>query len=272
MFSPLHIGSRRVGNLQQTRYYLPARTLWGAVTARLTRKTSEAWKENYKGVGGLVDQNLRFSYFYPVAGKDSRLIWPWDNSNGRFEWTFINSQAGSPIENQSRAALDGGLHETEYIMPVGRDGRQVYLLGYVFAREEEAGIAGWREELSRLQLGGDRSYGWGRVSCEKEDVIKAADLFGNKLDLAYRNNNSEAPDGPLVCLEKNEPLLAHVECGKKDTCLSGQVEILAGRLTGQDGQFGRAFAQLQACWQPGSKIMADKQQFCIGPKGIWYPV
>jgi len=31
LHSPLHIGYHKIGNLQRTRYYIPARNLWAAV-------------------------------------------------------------------------------------------------------------------------------------------------------------------------------------------------------------------------------------------------
>ena len=37
LLAPLHIGYRKVGNLMQSRGYVPGKNLWAALTARLTR-------------------------------------------------------------------------------------------------------------------------------------------------------------------------------------------------------------------------------------------
>lgn len=62
VLSPIHIGWRKIGNLQQTRPYVTGRSLWGALTARLTR---ELGNSNYLHIGDLVDKHLAFTYFYP---------------------------------------------------------------------------------------------------------------------------------------------------------------------------------------------------------------
>src|SRR5213082_2804295 len=61
LLSPMHIGWRKVGNLQQTRPYVLGRSLWGALTARLTRISGS---NDYSEIGEQVDQQLAFTYFY----------------------------------------------------------------------------------------------------------------------------------------------------------------------------------------------------------------
>src|SRR5437588_6306984 len=65
LLSPLHIGWRKLGNLQQTRPYVTGRTLLGALTARITR---EQGSNEYTEIGKLVDKQLTFTYFYPSRG------------------------------------------------------------------------------------------------------------------------------------------------------------------------------------------------------------
>jgi hypothetical protein len=74
LLAPMHIGWRKLGNLQQTRPYVTGRNLWGALTARLTR---ELGSNKYEFVGKQVDDCMRFTYFYPSVSKDNVEPWPW---------------------------------------------------------------------------------------------------------------------------------------------------------------------------------------------------
>ncbi len=67
LISPAHIGWKKVGNLQITRPYVTGKTLWGALTARLVRDEK---KNNYNDIGKKVDDELRFTYFYPSITQD----------------------------------------------------------------------------------------------------------------------------------------------------------------------------------------------------------
>jgi hypothetical protein len=111
LLSPMHIGWRKLGNLQQTRPYLTGRTLWGALTARLTREAGGIGKD-YEAIGKKVDEQLAFTYFYPSTVKDSikDSLWPWpDKKWDEFAWKFMGSYAGTSLSN-GRNAEDGSLH------------------------------------------------------------------------------------------------------------------------------------------------------------------
>src|SRR5690348_1055610 len=98
LHSPVHIGWRKVGNLQQTRPYLIGRTLWGALTARLTR---EQGGTKYDDVGRAVDKLLTFTYFYPSTEPhpEKVTLWPWARQWDEFAWTFLNSYASTALDN-----------------------------------------------------------------------------------------------------------------------------------------------------------------------------
>lgn len=278
LLSPMHIGWRKVGNLQQTRRYVTARTIWGALTARLAREAGAAKDKGlYQEMGKKVDNNLRFSYFHLVDQPEVELnccdtsgLWPWQfkkNNNGGenlglFDWKYLNCYAGSPINSQ-KVAEDGGLHETEYIMPFTREGKQVYLLGWVCERKGYE-INNWKEALNRIQLGSERSYGWGRLACTniEEDLT----MFGAKLDLEYNE--------PVVVMPRNGYVTAHVSLSdigpdKLENDFEGSIEMLTGRLTKEASKYGRAFDVLQPCWAPGTRVLTEKK-FSLGPKGIYF--
>ena len=70
--TPLHIGyiPFKGSVVSPTRYYVPGRNLWGAVTKRVTEHLCEnPTANNYKNIGKQIMENFRFSYFYLYDGK-----------------------------------------------------------------------------------------------------------------------------------------------------------------------------------------------------------
>ncbi len=275
LLSPMHIGWRKVGNLQQTRPYVPSRTFWGALTARLARDAGAVRDETlYHKIGKKIEDDLRFSYFYITDQIEMDLScssvsngWPWKEKGnkkdvpGSFDWKYINSFAGSPITEQ-RVTEEGGLHETEYIMPFTREGKRVCLVGLAFERgKASADIKNWKEAIAHIQLGGERSYGWGKVALAGK-IVETNKLFGAALDLGK--------DDPMIVIPAGGFVTSHV--GLDETVnlegFAGPVEMLAGRLTAQAARHGRNFAPLLPCWAPGT-VLAKEKKFSIYSKGIW---
>src|SRR5439155_24257778 len=135
--------------------------------------TRELGRNDYNEIGKQVDQQLAFTYFYPSPLPDSVPLWPWTKQWDKFAWSFLGSYASTALVNAHNAE-SGSLHETEYIAPYLRheepnqEPSPVYLVGYIFA-EENCELP-WRKVLDKLQLGGERSYGWGRVQLKDEPI------------------------------------------------------------------------------------------------------
>jgi hypothetical protein len=281
LLSPLHIGWRKVGNLQQTRPYLPGRNLRGALAARLTRDFGE--KQDYQETEEKIDKFLRFTYFYPaaltdiqkfyselVAGTDFKKtdwLWPWKDPE-KFSWLFLDSYASTAISDK-RTAEEGALHETEFISHRTKEDKQVGLVGYAFARND-CNLP-WKEVLNRLQFGGERTYGWGRVALwgREPKKLKAEEskikCFGYTV-YPGRSKDDTFGGGPVFSLEKEEFLLAHtkaevVEC-------QGAIEPVAGRTTKDGAFFGREISMAEICWVPGSKVK-QAAKFCLVKEGLW---
>jgi hypothetical protein len=264
LLSPMHIGWRKLGNLQQTRPYVTGRSLWGALTARLTRELGLG-SGGYDKIGKQVDQQLAFTYFYPSTSADPSTIelWPWGDDWDKFAWTFLGSYASTALEN-GHSAEAGSLHETEFIAPYTRTEKSVYLVGYIFEREDCQ--LDWRNTLNKLQLGGERSYGWGRVRLEEPcKAVKDNKCFGYELDCEG--------DHLLLTAPKDTQLLAHTIVDNAD--ISGNrggrevaIEPLIGRETRNSSGFGRSFSVPEICWAPGGKVSKD-EMFQIQKKGIW---
>ncbi len=256
--SPMHMGQAKMGNLQITRPYVHGKALWGALTARITRETTPARAEDYQTVGKQVNDELAFSYFYPATGEEVDL-WPWDDPE-RFAWRFLGSYASTALDYSQNSALDGSLHETEFIAPYTRDGQPVNpvnLVGYIF--EQTEGTLPWKDALHKLQIGGERTYGWGRVRLS--DCSPAQSLFEYNLDLTGAR--------PVVAVPEEGVLLAHARAhGERTIPAQGRVVPLVGRETKNAGQHGQDVVMAAVCWEPGSRAQAHVR-VRIGENGIW---
>lgn len=262
---PLHIGAAKIGNLQRTRPYVIGRTLWGALTMRLTRDGPNAPSAaDYVTMGKRLHKSLAFTYFFvtPDPTGQAQPPWPWAAEEA-FGSRFLAGYASTATEAHGQSAAATTLHEIEQILPVARDGRPVYLVGYIFERDGTGEPApDWRSALHRLQLGGERSYGWGGVRVARVEQLPPGEttLFGRK-DATLNTAGAR----PLVRLDAGAPLPAHTVV---DAALPvrGRVEPLVGRVWANGD--GRRPDYSGLCYLPGSEV-AVAATFTIGCFGIW---
>lgn len=271
--TPLHSGQSKVGNVQLTRPYVIGRALWGALTARLTRDQHQGQgpatqAKLYENIGKEVHETLALTYFYPAlkVDNDYQISWPWDNETA-FRACFLGSYASTALSYPHHSASEGSLHEVEFITPMTQDdGCPVYLVGYIFARNN--GLD-WPAALHRLQLGGERGYGWGRVSlAEAPKLLTEQRIF----DL-YSVQPGTGP--PVIEALNNDskpiPLLAHtLTTNFSGPGIQGAIEPLVGRETqmNKKASFGAIVSTAQICWTPGTTVSAGVR-FTIGRYGIW---
>jgi len=240
LLSPLHVGYRKSGNLMQTRPYVLAKTLWGAITAHGVRMNG--WgKGDYGIAGDAVKSNLRVPYLFPALRMSNppklkrcisldgfTLFIPPLDALG--EYLLLDSYASTAI-GDGRTAEHESLHEVEMIAPrtrplqgtplkgCGEDGAddigaQVYLVGELYVSDgANESLKGWQDVLTRLQLGGERRYGWGRVELES---------------LTPREDTSINPT--ITLSKKDKWTLAHVRLDSEKVLehLDGRVEVLVG--------------------------------------------
>lgn len=268
LLAPIHIGYRKVGNIQLTRPYVTGRVLWGALTARLTRDMVFTPRgEDYIEKGKQVNERLAFTYFYPAVEEDGDYkpyLPPFDDE---FYYRFLFTYASTALEYDRFAAEEGSLHEVEYIGPYTRDeGAPVYLAGYVFAKD--SGLSGWQRALERVQLGGERGYGWGKVRLEKlKSLQRDINVFGYKVGLEGNR--------PTVTVPKDHPLLAHTDA--EGISAAGPIEPLVGRewenLPNPERRVGAGqhLSKAEICYAPGSTIIkpAGGLTLRIESLGIW---
>lgn len=253
LLSPIHVGWRKTGNLQQTRPYVTGRALWGALTACLVR---DSCGNDYKTMGEEVDKQLAYTYFYPSTDK-RKCDFYWDDWEG-FSWKYLGSYISTALQ-KGRGAEEGSLHEIEFIAPATRDDEPVYLVGYIF--EKDGCDLKWKKVLNRLQFGGERGYGWGRVLSNAQP---------QKVNKVFNLSMKSEPinDRPILIIPKGNVLLAHT-LADSINC-NGIIEPLVGRETDtKTANFGKSCSKAKICWSPGSKVN-DEISVQIEERGLWH--
>jgi hypothetical protein len=255
VLSPIHIGWKKTSNLQQTRFDVPAKTIWGALTARITRDQNSS---DYEERGTEINENLRFSYFYPYDSNSNlnECEFPWENPDN-FTWKYIGSYQSAALEHKN--AMEGMLHETECILPKTREGNQVYLVGYII--EKKGCDIDWKKAFPKIQIGGERGYGWGRVNIDNGPAERNQ-FFGYGFDSSQND--------PVIIVPKDKCILAHtVASNAHEKEIEGNIEPFVGRITNKDGKFGDKFSKANICWIPGSKLVTSDMEFKICKNGLW---
>lgn len=275
--SPLHIGWRKIGNLMQTRYYVPGRSWWGAVTSGLTQWLG---KSDYRQTGEWVRENLRFGYFFPAENMDDPL-YPVQSggqtvygvnrlSEEVFERRFLNALASTAIAHESNVAEEASLHEVEFLTPFLSLGKSLYLAGHLFVRSgnpdittreddiEVWGLALFSQVINQLRVGGERRYGFGRLTLCRSKCRQVDDVFGYQL--------TQQADQCCVIVPEQQPVLAHTKASRLP--LQGSLEPLVSREWSQESGPGRQIALLGLYYLPGSTVTLNTT-FRIDPYGIW---
>jgi hypothetical protein len=204
----LFVGMPPAGALNRCRPYVPARVLWGAVTAEISRSRNGESFPDYGKLGWEVALNCRFTYLFPAEKRgDKFLAWmptfekmrgvQWYCHGGKeslsdrdFRRRLLDSRPGTAIAPESDSASEGTLRETECINPLWRDSNcqgegetnAMLLLGYVFLRNN-----GFRRQLDNIDtlfVGGDTRYGLGKI-CRVgwHEVSDDLSVFGKRVHL-----------------------------------------------------------------------------------------
>jgi len=243
--SPLHIGymPSEASVVSPTRYYVPGRSFWGAVTKRITEhlcKMPEA--DDYKKTGEQVMENFRFSYFYLYDGKTIYLPHYTDKgmkygniTKAEFEHRFIGSIVSTGIDDETRTAKNKSLHEIEFINSKYKDEngdiKPVMIAGCIWIKEnakiekKQDGIfIDSFNIISELILGGESKYGFGHVLLDSIDKVN----FPLEYIVEPKNQDENCKDEIKIKCGKDEPLLAHLKYDRK-LKFEGEVELLTGR-------------------------------------------
>ena len=249
--SPLHIGyiPFKGSVISPTRYYVPGRNLWGAMTKRITEQLCKnTTADDYKKIGTVVKDNFRFSYFYVYDGIN--IYFPRYTEQGlkygnisrsEFEHRFIGSQISTAIDSTGTAKNES-LHEIEFINNKFKDTignmKDVRIMGCVWIKENaeigdkkviisdkaEILIDGFNV-IGELILGGESKYGFGHVLFDSTNVMKFPITSCKTEECKITINDNF--------------MIAHLECNKRLDCgktkddkvikFKGDIELLTGR-------------------------------------------
>ncbi|PKP54662.1 MAG: hypothetical protein CVT90_00070 [Candidatus Altiarchaeales archaeon HGW-Altiarchaeales-3] len=291
--SPIHIGYRKLGMINQTMYYIPGKTMWGAVTAILTRSIMEKYNaKDYETMGEFIRKNLIFSYFYPAL--NSQVMYPrYDNEKGlsfgditkeEFENKFISSYVSTAVDPASRTAEDSSLHEFEYIKP------DTEFVGYLFANDGN-GIRfknnsilidaldndvklnqsiSLFDAIKQIQVGGERNYGFGWIElvCKESKNRSEVNLYDSNSNVKVNLNDNLTlkptwEDTTLTAL-------AYMNQNINFESINGDMEPFVGREWNEKGA-GQKISNPIICLTPGTKfkLKDGKHKIKIGHYGIW---
>lgn len=270
LLSPLHVGTTPAGSLNRTRLYIPARALWGALTAELARRRCPSFPD-YQGTGKELSENCRFSYLFPAEQVNGRwlawlpryeegqgLVWRREDKTDAqddvpdrvFRSRLLTTRPGTAIDPDSDSAAEGTLREYEVINPwcrwgEGEDRQPVAFVGYVMLAD---GAARDVLDIEELFIGGDTRYGLGRI--QKVEYSRESGLFVKSVDLTGSD--------PMV---QSDRVWAHALPGH-GADLFGTMELLAMWDYGvlKTGWLG---------WAPGSGVRNTSLWWRIREDGLW---
>ena len=238
--SPLHIGYMpfKGSVVSPTRYYVPGRNFWGAVTKIVTESQYKKPEgKNYRKIGKRIIENFRFSYFYLYDGQV--VYFPRYTDQGikyggitkaEFEHRFIGSIVSTEIEDKTRTAKDKSLHEIEFINNQFRDKngniKPVMIAGCIWINEDakseiklkikEDGIfVNGSNIISELILGGESKYSFGHVQ------LASGVEFPKTAPFKW----GDIPE--KIEIKQREPLVAHLKYNK-NIKFEGDIELFTG--------------------------------------------
>lgn len=148
----------------------------------------------------------------------------------------------------------------EFLAPYTIDtGDPVFLVGYIFAADTCP--LPWQAACQRLQVGGERGYGWGDLALIRRQPTSRS-LFSGGIHF------DGSGERPTLQIEPGQCLLAHTVAN--GITADGELEPLVGR----EWRLypGRQVAYTSICYVPGSRLertSAASAYVVVGRFGIW---
>jgi hypothetical protein len=285
--SPMRVGAGGMGFVQLTRTYVPGRALWGAITANLARALAKGGEPDYRGVGQAVREHLRLFYLYPCL--PAQALPEGERQNEKNGWCrldpdltraqerlLIHAYGQTAIQPENCTAENASLHETEYLasqvaLPEGGGFHPVRWQGHLAIGDSwPHGEDALRQAVSRLWIGGDLRYGFGRLALLDGDEgwrdSQDKRVFERWL---FDGNGKDATLSPQTT---KFTFLAHLRAENCPWPVSGRLEPLLGLEwqagTGEYKGSGGKVSPAVLCWEPGS-MAAQCKTVAIGEYGVW---
>ena len=175
------------------------------------------------------------------------------------EIELLNHKTLYPLNLNNDNLGVGNIESHEDMIPVNSN---IYLVGYIFESSELPSEIkdNWCKALKMVQLGGERSYGFGRLFLKGKSVLtlENLDFFGYNLLSADKEIKIE--------VSQKKQILANA-FNVND--LLGIIEPFFGRTVNEKGKFGEKYSSsVQVSWSPGS-ILNENKKFNITELGLW---
>jgi hypothetical protein len=286
------VGIPPAGSINRCRLYVPARTLWGALTAELARHHAASGFPDYPYWGKELRDKARFTYLYPAEWDgqvwrawlpcfepNKGLVWVREGSEAeggladrQMRMRLLSTRAATAIDPESDTAAEGSLRETECINThwrdentlgpdeTGRPAGPLAFKGYLWFRNEHKLEL---DAITRITVGGDTRYGFGRLR-RMGELEPATSVFGFETELTAQE--------PIIVADR---LLAHGEVASQQLGQSETVSAATVSLCGAQEALGgwdhsnRGLERIaRPLWAPGSKSK-DKQRWRLTAQGVW---
>ena len=265
---PIHIGSgRKLGIINQTRYFIPATNIWGAISANLAQKDMEITTnyslKRYQEAGDFIKNNLIITNFYPVI--ENQVCLPKFKEEGfyygqyskyEFESLILDSYTSTAL--QMKTAEEGSLHEIEFLKNKVK-GKDLEFEGYIGIKndkiKEEHGDVKilynenaffLKEIIENISVGGERKYGFGRLSLSSQYPQQVEDIWKFQIE----------ENKIIIGENKTTPFYINITNFNKK--FIGDIEPIVGRLWIDDALSGRA----------GSGQEVSKYGLCVVPSSL----
>jgi len=262
--SPLCIGERPIGFVRKCRHYIPGRSVWGALTAALTRQMYD--EEELKGRGHnkkfedtgkeLLNKYFIPGYLYVLDGdlhclphyREGGLHYGPDEVHSIpvsvFERRYIGGYGQTAIDPDCRTATESSLHEMEYLVRVSPETlMSLKYAGYFFLRSDcpsclniEDSNSHMRKAMRDFSIGGARRVGFGRLRYFDHKPLADSGLPGWRVDF----NGAK----PLLKADKASPVLSNLQFSDGSDSefeVTGKLELLSGLIHDEDKGNGQKF-------------------------------
>lgn len=303
--APIHIGyGAKLGIVDRTRYYIPAKNVWGALTNLIAKNVMKRYDPKiYQEVGRKLNENIKFSYFYPIKYEKVnerievlQVFAPYYTENGlnfgvckdkekfsleEFEQMFISSFVSTALDKISKSAEEGSLHEIEFIKnKIEQDGKikPTIFMGYLFVKNVPLKF---EVEGNEIEISFTNSIEVNRVKLNEMWVGGERNYgFGRmKIFLVEKESGSDLFNTELKVYVENEQVvinskknsviaISHIDIKNIVKLIRGDVEPLIGREWSEKGSGQKVTGVAKICIVPGSEVIYDGK-IIIGDFGIW---
>lgn len=280
--SPLYVGATPAGSLNRCRLYVPARSLWAALTAELARMGAKGNAIPYQEVGEQLKLEARFTYLYPAEKfediwcawlpryeVDKGLIWQREDQQHanafltlqQMRMRLLTTRPCTAIDPLSDTAVEGSLRETECLRThwLGTEGcatSRVAMVGYLFWRHNSSLNSGL-ESITSIAIGGDTRYGLGRLC--RIAFTPEQTVFGMQVELTGSD--------PIV----NSPII-YAHAVESENLVGSREMLVSWDNANGKGLFPQNTVPL---WVPGSTVATGEtacHKWKVEQSGLWAAV